>query len=110
MNDSLELDGVPGLEDVAEDVPFVDRVDHRLDVGVAGEEHADGVGLKPPRLAEERISGHPRHPLIGEDQLDLMFIQQGDRLSARAGREHPVRTVELVPQAFQYVHLIIDDQ
>ena len=81
MNDSLELDGVPGFEDVTEDVPFVDRVDHCLDVGVAGEEHADGFGLKPSCLAQERISGHSRHPLIREDQLDLMFIEQGYRLS-----------------------------
>ena len=46
-DDPLELGGVPGLEDVAEDVPFVDGVDDGLDVGVAGEEHPDRVGLEP---------------------------------------------------------------
>ena len=40
-DDAFELRGVPRLEDVAENVPFIDGIDHRLDVGVAGEEHPD---------------------------------------------------------------------
>ena len=45
-DDPLELGAVPRLEDVAEDVPLVDGTDDRLDVGVAGEEHPDRVGLQ----------------------------------------------------------------
>ena len=109
-DDPFELDGVPGFEDVAENMPFIDRVDHGLDVGIAGEEHADGVGLEPAGLAEEGVSLHPGHPLVGEDQLHLMVVQQRDRLTAGRGREHAVRTVKLVPQALQDVHLIVDNQ
>ncbi len=109
-DDSLQLHGIPGLEDVAKDVPFVDRVNHGLDVSIAGEQHADGVGLKPAGLAEKRIALHPRHPLVGEDQLHLVCVQHGDRLTAGPGGEHPVRTMKLVPQALQDVHFIIDDQ
>ena len=48
-DDGLQLLGVPGLGDVAEDVPLVDRVDDRADVGVGGEEQPGRLG--PDRLA-----------------------------------------------------------
>ena len=109
-NDSFELVGVPGLENVPKDMAFVDGVDHRLDVGVAGEEHPDRVGLDLPGLAEEDVAGHPGHPLVGEDQVDLVLVQQIDRGLAGGGGEHSVRAVELVTQAFQHVHFVVDDQ
>ena len=109
-DDPLELDGIPWFEDVAEDVAFIDCVDHGLNVGVACEQHADGIGLGPASLAQEGVALHPRHPLIGEDQLHLVLAQQRDRLTPRRGGEHPVRAVELVPQALQDVHFIIDNQ
>ena len=52
-DDRGQLVGVPGLGDVAGDVPLVDRVDHGLDVGVAGEQQAGGVGVDALGLLEE---------------------------------------------------------
>ena len=53
-DDGLQLVGVPGLGDVAEDVSLVDRVDDGPDVGVGGEEQAGG--LRPDGLAWRRTS------------------------------------------------------
>ena len=41
-----QLVGVPGFGQVAVDPAAVDGFDHRLDVGVAGEQDADGLGTK----------------------------------------------------------------
>ena len=102
--------GVPRLEDVAEDVPFVDRVDDGLDVGVAGEEHPDRVGLELAGLAEEDVARHARHALIGEDHVDVVVLEQLDRRLARGTRQDAIGAVEQVAQALQDVHFVVDDQ
>ncbi len=58
-DDSLELGRIPGLEDVAENVSFVDGADDRLDIGIAGEEHPDRVGLELACLAQELVADMP---------------------------------------------------
>ena len=61
----LQLVGVPGLGDVAEDAPLVDRVDDGLDVGVGGEEQAGGLRADlgwrgaGPRRPSSRASAGP---------------------------------------------------
>ena len=75
-DDRLELDRVPRLQDIAKDVPFIDGADDRLDVGIAGEKHANRVGLEPPCLAQELIARHAGHPLIGQDQLDVVMSRE----------------------------------
>ncbi len=87
-DDSLELGAVPRLEDVAEDVPFVDGADDRLDVGIAGEEHPDRVGLELAGLAEQHVARHAGHPLVGKDDLDVVLASS----SIAAGPEGLVRT------------------
>lgn len=37
-------------------------------------------------------------------------MQQFDRGFPGGGGEDPVRAVELVPQAFQHIHFVVDDQ
>jgi len=44
----FQLVGTPRLGHVSEHVSLVDRRDHRLDVGEAGEEYADGIGVSAP--------------------------------------------------------------
>ena len=109
-DDPLELDAVPGLEDVAEDVPFVDGVDDRLDVGVAGEEHPDRVGLELAGLAEQDVARHAGHALVGEDHLDVVVLEQLDGRRAVVLRQDAVGAVELVAQALEDVRLVVDDQ
>ena len=106
----LQLVGIPGLEDVAEDVAFVDGVDHRLDVGIAGEEHPDGVGVEAAGVAQELVARHAGHPLIGEDEVDVLAAEDLQRLVAALGRQDAVRAMELVAQALEHVLFVVDDQ
>ena len=106
----LEFQGVPGLEDVAEDPPLVDRVDDRLDVGVPGEEHPHRVGPGDAGLGQEGVAAHPRHPLVREDHVDVLATQDLQGRVAGPGREDAIGAVEQVPEALEDVGLVVHDQ
>ena len=90
--------------------PFVDGVDHRLDVGVAGEEHPDRVGLELPGMAQEDVAGHAGHALVGEDQVDLLTAEDLQGLDAVARRQDSVRAMEQMAQALEHVDFVVHDQ
>ena len=73
---------LPRLGDVAVDVALVDGVDDGLDVGVAGEQQADGVGMCFAEAFEELDAGHLRHALVGHDDVDLLLFHDACRPSA----------------------------
>ena len=108
--DPFELSGIPGFEDVAEDVAFVDGVDHRLDVGVPREEHSDCVGLEPSGMAQELITRHAGHALVGEDQVDLLMAEDLQPLGTTAGRQDTKRPMEQMAQALEHIHFVVHDQ
>ncbi len=53
---------------------------------------------------------HAGHSLIGEDQLDLVVLENLDAFLAGGARQHAVAAMKLVAQAIQHVRLVIDDQ
>ncbi len=71
-----QLVDVPGFGDVAGDVAPVDGVDHRLDVGIAGEEEPGGVGADGAGSLQELDARHLGHPLVGHDDIDLDVARQ----------------------------------
>ena len=82
-HDDRQLVGIPRLGEVAEDVPLVDRVDDRPDIGIGREQEPrrlrpDGLGL-----AQELDARHLRHPLVGQDHVgDLARPEILERLGA----------------------------
>src|SRR5438552_5826858 len=66
-----ELLALPRLGAVAVDAALVDRLDDGVDVGVAGQDDAHGVGADRHRALEEFGAAHRRHALVGDDHRRL---------------------------------------
>ena len=107
----LELVGLPGLGDVAEDVPLVDRVDDRADVGVGREQQPGGLGADGLGLVKHLDAGHAGHPLVRQDHGDLgCGLEELERLgSALAGDDLVVDPEQVVDRAKDF-GLVIDHQ
>ncbi len=105
----LHLLGLPGLAQVAEDVPLVDGVDHRLDVGIAGEQQPGGVGPRPLDPAEEVHPAHVGHPLIGQDHGRIQAVHGVERLDRGDEGGDLVVLAEQVVERSQDVRLVVDD-
>ena len=101
--EQLLLRRVPRLEQVVVERDLVDRRDRRLGVGVGGQQHALGVGHDLARLDEVLGAGHAGHPLVGDQQRDLVaaraqLAQQLERLGARGRAQDAVALAEAAAQ------------
>jgi len=85
--DAAQLLRVPGLGDVAVDAPQVDRLDQHVDVGEGGHDDPHRVGADLSRRLQQIEAGHPRHPLIGDDDRHVLAARQRQRLLAAAGQQ-----------------------
>ena len=99
----LLLGRVPRLEQVVVEVDLVDRLDRGLGVGVRGQQDALGVRHELARLDQVLGPGQPRHPLVGDQQRDLLaardqLAQRPERLVAARGADDPVALAEAPPQ------------
>ena len=115
--EQLLLRRVPRLEQVVVERDLVDRGDRRLGVGVGGQQHALGVRDDLARLDEVLGARHARHPLVGDQQRDLVAArrtsaQQLERLGARGRAQDPVALAEAAPQVArdrgQHRRLVVD--
>ena len=114
----LLLGRIPRLEQVVVQRDLVDRRDRRLGVGVGGQQHALGVGHELARLDEVLGARHPRHPLVGDEQRDLVaararLAHELQRLGARRRAQDAVALAERAPQVArdrrQHGRLVVDD-
>ena len=67
-------------------------------------------GLTAARAMQEHVARHAGHPLVGQDQLDVVGLEDLDRFGTGGGSQHVIPAVKLVAQTFQYVHLVVHDQ
>ena len=93
LDDRVELllGRVPRLEQVVVERDLVDRGDRGLGVGVGGEQDALGVGDDLARLDEVLGARHARHPLVGDEQRDLVAARAQLAQDARAPRRRTAR-------------------
>ena len=75
----------PGLDEVAADLAAVDRLHHRADVRVGGQDHADDVGEPLLDRGAQLGARHLGHPLIGQQDRHRLAGQDLQRLASRAG-------------------------
>ena len=103
-----ELLALPRLGDVAVDAARVDRPHDRVDVGVAGEHDAVGVGPDLHRPREELDTAHDRHPLVRDDDGRVVRFEELEPARAALGRQHRelVAVVEL--EGAEDVRLVVD--
>ena len=96
----LELLRPHRLRDVV-DRAGLDRRDRVLDAPVSGEHDQRRLVSLLPEQGEELEPGQPRHPIIGDDQVDRRVLQRLQRL------RNVVRRHRLVPGALERV---LEDQ
>src|SRR5439155_116572 len=82
---ALDLLGLPGFAQEAEDSPLVDRGDHRLHVRVAREEDANGVWIPRADVGQELHAADFRHALVRHDDVDLVLLHEAVPLVRAAG-------------------------
>src|SRR5207247_1385433 len=70
-----QLLALPRLGHVAVDAAFVDRLGDGVDVGVAGQDDAHGVGADRHRALEDLGAAHRRHALVGDDHRRLVRLE-----------------------------------
>ncbi len=97
------LGRVPRLEQVVVERDLVDGLDRGLGVGVGGQQHALGAGDDLARLHEEVGARQPGHPLVGDQQRDLVaardeVAQDVEPLLPRARAQDPIALAELPAQ------------
>ncbi len=109
-NDRLQLVGVPRLGDVAINVPLVDRVNHRMDVGVAREQESHGFRAFAAYVFEELYARRRRHALVRHDDMDFLLVENIDALGGARCAEHAVIEAQQVLHAFDNVGLVVNDE
>ena len=86
-----QLADVPGLDQHAVDADLVDCVERRLEVGEAAHQQSAHLGTHPPALGEELDPAHARHAQVGDDDVELLGVQERERLLRRGrGGDHHV--------------------
>ena len=75
----------PVLKGLLDAFPTTFNADDGVEVGVAGEEHPDRVGVESAGLAEQGVAGHPGHPLVGEDDVDVLAVEDREGILAALG-------------------------
>ena len=79
---------LPRLEDVVVHASALDGGKEQLAIGIGGEQHA---ARQRPALLDEREeldAGDRLHALIADDDADLLFLQDPDRLRSGSGGQH----------------------
>ena len=98
----------PGLDEVAADLAAVDRLDHRADVRVGRQDHANDVGEPLLDGGAELGAGHLGHPLIGQQHRDRLARQDLQRLAPRAGGDDAEPVLEPETERVQVARVVVD--
>jgi hypothetical protein len=109
-HDHEQLVRVPRLGDEVIDAPGVDGVHEAVDVGVGGEDDADGVGRPLLAPAEQLHPGHAGHAVVGDDHGDVVAGQPSERRLAALGAQHPELGGQDRLERVEDPRLVVDDQ
>ncbi len=89
-NDRLQFIRIPRLGNVAVNVPLIDCVDHRAQVGVTGKQETNRFRMIPADAIEELHAGHLRHALVAHDDVHFLALHEPEALSRARRAEHLV--------------------
>jgi hypothetical protein len=77
---------VPGLEDESIDEPVVDGPQRDRHVGIGREQEPLRAGAHRPQAVEELEPGELGHPLVCDDEVDVVLPRDREALHGRGGR------------------------
>jgi len=105
-----EVVGGAGFDEEAEDAGVVDGVDGVAHVGVAGDHHADAVGLELADLAEELDAVDAGHFEVGEDDGEGAVAQGGEGEVGAFGGEDVVTVAEVALVGAEDEGFVVDGE
>ena len=109
-DDEHEVVRLPGLRHEVVDAPGVDRFHETVDVGVRGEDDADGLRRVLLASPQQLHAGHARHPVVGDDDGDVLGAQEVQRrLAARRAHDAELRRQDRL-QRVEDPDLVVDDE
>ena len=108
--DDRELLRVPGLLHVAIDGARVHGVDEDREIGVGGEQDADGVGPPLLGLLEKLDAVHPGHPLVAHDDGRIDALERLQRLGPAERVVQRERFSEREADGVEVVLFVVDDE
>ncbi len=103
---------VPRLLDIAVDLPFVDRLHGRLELGIRGGQDADDMRIVLARMAQQLVAVFAGHALVRDQhgQRVAMGFEQRlallDRTAGDHGRQPADRPLEILDRG----GLVVDEQ
>jgi hypothetical protein len=109
-HDAAELLRVPGLRDVAVDAAQVDGLDQHVDVGEGRDDDAGCVGAQLADRLEQLEPRHLGHPLIRDDDGDVVLLGQRERLFSAVRQQELEALAEVEADRVQVVLLVVDDE
>jgi hypothetical protein len=110
-NDRRQLVGIPRLADVAVDVPFIDRIDDRVDVGVTGHHEPDNVREFFAHPGEKLRASHARHALVGDDDVNVGTESEDvERLIGALGGQDLIFAAKEAAETGEDFGFVVDDQ
>ena len=101
---------LPGLGDVAIDVPLVDPANQGREIGVAGEHHPHDRRVAFQDRFQEFDARHRRHDLVGDHERNVFAIENLQALDSRLRGVHAILGIESQLDGFQDPSLVIDDK
>ena len=106
----FQRDGLPGFCDVAMNVAVVNGIHEVFDLGVSGQNDADGLGIDFKGSAQQIHTPHARHSLIRDDGGHRVFLENRQGLFA-ALRLQDLKFIDKgASQFLQVGNLVINDQ
>src|SRR5207249_4812645 len=99
---------LPRLGDVAVDAARVDRAHDRVDVGVAREHDAVGVGADLHRASEELDAAHRRHSLVGDDDGRVVRLEELEAAGPAVGGQQRELVAVVEGEGAEDVRLVVD--
>ena len=91
-------------------VPLIDGIDQRLDVGIAREKQAHAGGVIAAHLGQKLHARHFGHALVGHDDVHLLIGELFEPGPARSGAHHAVVEAQQVVHTADHVRLVVNHQ
>ena len=107
----LQVGVRPRLAQEAIDLALVDGADRCLRVGVAGEHDADHLRVADADHAQQLDPAHPRHLLVGNDELHRPLLEDFEgALAVRRRHDRVARAAQDPRRHFAHRRVVVDYQ
>ena len=106
----LDLLIAPRFVQEAVHLAVVHGIDDGGEIGKAGQQNADAIRRNLFRLPQEVNAGHLRHPLVADDDVNAMLLQDRERSTAGSRREDLILVAKERSERVEDSLLVVDEK